>query len=113
MTSSFSFGDVVVVKFAFTDQSDAKQRPAIVVSSSAYNRSRLDVTVVSLTSQASGERFGEVAIEQWQAAGLLKPTVIKPVYLTVEKTLVLGKIGKLQIEDRRRLAEVLPSCFGE
>ena len=34
-TTSYSFGDIVLVSFPFTDQSAAKQRPAVVISSEA------------------------------------------------------------------------------
>jgi mRNA interferase MazF len=34
------FGDVVLVPFPFTDQTATKKRPAVVVSSIAYNRKR-------------------------------------------------------------------------
>src|ERR1700676_1088854 len=39
---SFEFGDVVLVPFPFTNQAASKKRPAVVVSSHAYNTARLD-----------------------------------------------------------------------
>ena len=39
----YNFGDVVLVPFPFTDQSGSKKRPAVVVSSAAYNAARLDL----------------------------------------------------------------------
>ena len=42
-SSRFSFGDVVLVPFPFTDQSGTKKRPAVVVSSLGYNTSRRDI----------------------------------------------------------------------
>jgi mRNA interferase MazF len=47
----FEFGDLVLVPFPFTSQAASKKRPAVVVSSSAYNASRLDVVVMAITSQ--------------------------------------------------------------
>ena len=35
-TTGYSFGDIVLVPFPFTDQTAAKKRPAIIVSSGLY-----------------------------------------------------------------------------
>jgi mRNA interferase MazF len=64
------FGDVILVPFPFTDQSQTKQRPAVVVSSSAYNAARPDLVLMAITSQVrSPAGFGEVPVGKWQAAG--------------------------------------------
>jgi mRNA interferase MazF len=47
-TTSYSFGDIVLVSFPFTDQSAAKKRPAVVVSSPAYNESRPDLIIMAV-----------------------------------------------------------------
>ncbi|HEX8163794.1 MAG TPA: type II toxin-antitoxin system PemK/MazF family toxin [Pyrinomonadaceae bacterium] len=86
-TISYEFGDVVLVPFRFTDQSGTKKRPAVVVSSTSYNASRPDLILMTITSQIrSTPDFGEVAVGEWQKAGLLKASVIKPVLTTVEPT---------------------------
>lgn len=59
----FDFGDIVLVPFPFTSQAASKQRPAVVVSSAAYNRARPDVVVMAVTSQfRPGLERGEVWI---------------------------------------------------
>jgi hypothetical protein len=52
-----------------------QQRPGIVVSSLAYHRARRDVILMSITSQVRGSgEFGEVLVQEWQRAWLLKPS---------------------------------------
>jgi mRNA interferase MazF len=46
----YEFGAVVLVPFPFTDQSASKRRPAVIVSSRAFNETRLDVVVMAVTS---------------------------------------------------------------
>src|SRR3990172_1554403 len=102
--TNYEFGDVVLIPFPFTDQTTAKKRPAVVVSSSDYHRSRPDLVLMAITSQIKPVAgFGDVTIEHWEEAGLIKPSVIKPILTTVEKSLVTRKLGKLHAEDQQRL----------
>lgn len=113
-TTGYEFGDIVLVPFPFTDQTTSKRRPAIVVSSSAYHRDRPDLMVMAVTSQTRpAMRIGEVAVASWQDAGLLKPSVIKPVIATVETGLVVRKLGRLSAGDRRAVQDALRAILGE
>jgi len=108
----FEFGDVVLVPFPFTNQAASKKRPAAVVSSRAYNMARPDVVVMAITSQLHPVAgLGEVRVDEWQAAGLLKPSAVKPVFATIEQRLVLRHLGALAAADeaavRRLLADIL------
>jgi mRNA interferase MazF len=79
----FAFGDVVLVPFPFTSQAAAKQRPAVIVSSRAYAVERPDVVMMAITSQLRpSPAFGEVWLADWQAAGLIKPSAIKPIFMS-------------------------------
>ena len=78
-TTSYSFGDIVLVPFPFTDQSATKRRPTVIVSSDRYHRERPDLISMAVTSQARpAGGVGEVQVKDWQAAKLLKPSVVKP-----------------------------------
>jgi mRNA interferase MazF len=104
----FEFGDVVLVPFPFTDQSTTKKRPAVVISSQAYNTERPDLIIMAVTSQLKPTAIlGEVIMQDWQAAGLLKPSAIKPVITTIEKALVIRTMGQLKDNDRVALQESL------
>ena len=110
----FEFGDIVLVPFPFTDQTATKQRPAVIVSGQTYNQSRPDVVVMAITSQlrpAAG--FAETTVSHWEAAGLLKPSVVKPVLATLEQRLVIKVLGRLQASDQHALRQAIAQIVGE
>ncbi len=112
-TSRFSFGDVVLVPFPFTDQSGTKKRPAVVVSSSSYNANRRDIVIMAITSQVRTPLgFGEAMVADWQAAGLIKQSVLKPVFTTIEQSLVIRTMGTLSAADHKALREVIGDVIG-
>lgn len=70
--TDFKFGDIVLVPFPFTDQSAAKKRPAVVISSEAYHQQRPDLIIMAVTSQVkSAQTVGDVC------AGLARRWVVK------------------------------------
>jgi len=107
----FEFGDVVLVPFPFTSQTASKKRPAIVVSSLVYNAAKPDVVVMAITSQLRAGA-GEVAVQEWKAAGLLKPSVIKPVFATLEQSLVIRQLGALHAADKEALRQAIARTLG-
>lgn len=109
----FEFGDIVLVPFPFTDQTQTKKRPAVVISSKAYNSERPDLIIMAVTSQIKPAAIiGEVIVQDWQGAGLLKPSAIKPVITTIEKPLVIRTMGRLKDNDRIALLESLKVILG-
>jgi mRNA interferase MazF len=109
----FEFGDIILVPFPFTNQTASKRRPAVVVSSRPYNSARPDIVVMAVTSQVRPTpAFGEVWIGQWQVAGLLKPSAIKPVFATLEQTLVIRQLGALDADDLAALRAAIDEVLG-
>ena len=108
-----SFGDVVLVPFPFTDQSGAKKRPAVLVSSDNYNSNRRDLIIMAITSQMrTPPGFGEAILADWRIAGLIKPSMLKPVFTSIEQELVLRTMGKLSAGDLRILRETIAQIIG-
>ncbi len=109
----YEFGDVVLVPFPFTNQTGEKKRPAVVVSSTNYNNSKPDLLLMAITSQIKKPfSLGEIGIVAWEKAGLIKPSMIKPVMTTVERTLILKKLGQLEIQDKNALRDILQVIIG-
>lgn len=116
MSTLLSFGDVLLVPFPFTDQQGFKQRPAIIVSSNAYNTNRPDVLIMAITSvmrnPGAALAFAEATLADWQTAGLIKPSVFKPVFTTIEQRLILMRLGKVSEPDAALLRTVLAEVIG-
>jgi mRNA interferase MazF len=115
MSTSFrlSFGDVVLVPFPFTDQSGTKKRPAVVVSSASYNTNRRDIVIMAITSQVRQPlSFGETMVNDWQSAGLIKPSLCKAVFATIEHGLVLRVMGRLSASDAVSIRTLLTAAIG-
>jgi mRNA interferase MazF len=51
-------------------------------------------------------------INDRQAAGLLKPSVVKPVFATLEQRFVLRRLGALVDDDRAPLRKVISEIIG-
>ena len=109
----FSFGAVVLVPFPFTDQTAVKRRPAVVVSSRDYNDARPDLVIMAVTSQlrVTGKYDG-LPLTEWQSAGLLKPSAVKPVIATIKQPLVLRTLGALSTRDGQALTAWMNHLLG-
>jgi len=109
----YDFGDVVLAPFPFTNQTALKQRPAVVVSSRAYNAAKPDVIIMAITSQLHPmTSLGEVWIGEWQLARLLKPSAIKPVFATLEQSLIVRRLGTLHAQDQSALRAAIAAILG-
>lgn len=111
--TDYEFGDVVLISFPFTDQIGSKQRPAAVISTGAYNRARPDLILIAITSRfRNPPGFGEQPVGEWREAGLLKPSVIKPVIFTAEKGLIRKRLGAFVEEDQERVQSIIRLVIG-
>ena len=97
----FDFADIVLVAFPFTNQAATKRRPAVIISNRAYSAARPDVVLMAVTSQLRSDPESlEIPVVEWQSAGLLRPSTIKPVMATLEQRLVLRRLGALDVSDQ-------------
>ena len=63
---------------------------------------------MAITSQVREPlSFGETFVKSWKEAGLLKPSVMKPLIATVEQGIVLRHLGHLEAEDKVALERLL------
>ncbi len=110
-TTAYKRWDVVLVPFPYTDFTATKRRPALIISPDNYNFGP-DLAIAFVTSQMnSPSRIGDYHLKQWQAAGLPKPSMVRMKFVTVDKAIVIKKLGRLREEDRVEIAKALLSFF--
>ncbi|MBC7890666.1 MAG: type II toxin-antitoxin system PemK/MazF family toxin [Sphingobacteriaceae bacterium] len=99
---SHSFGEIVLLRFPFTDGRGFKQRPAVVLKDAQDG----DLLVARVTSRLRSEPY-EVLIQDWQAAGLLQPSQIRIHKIaSLEISLVVRNLGTLSASDLAELRRV-------
>lgn len=101
---AFRRGDVVLVPFPYADLSAAKTRPAVVVSSDVYHAIRSELLLAFVSSQtAQAHPTLDYVLLDWQSAGLLKPSFVRPKLAAIEPALVAYHVGALSARDLREV----------
>lgn len=112
-TMTYDRGDVVFVPFMFTDKPVAKNRPALIISSSDYHASRREIVIAAVTSHVRHPLFvGDHAIEDWQACGLVRPSVVTCILWTVKAGMIGRKLGRMPQKDMLGFQRVLSQALG-
>ena len=105
-------GDVVLVSFPFSNLFVTKKRPAVVISSASFNKCTSDIVIIAITSNVIKENIvGDCILYDWENAGLLKPSTIKPAIATIEQKLIIKKLGILSKRDLYSLKISLQSLL--
>src|SRR5216683_6884489 len=106
--TSFSRGDVVLVKFVFADEQGAKQRPGLIISTDKYHQGRRETILAAITSNVGRLLVGDYKIKAWRKSGLLYPSIVTGIVRTIKHDMIASKIGELpaselhSVEDKLR-----------
>ena len=96
-------GDIILIRFPFTDLSGSKLRPTVILA-----ETNEDVTVTFITTQVKWLEPTDVLLTPTSNNGLKSPSLIRTSKIaTLDKTLIKGRIGKLSIEELKDLNEKL------
>ncbi len=106
---SCSRGDVILVRYPYTDLTGTKVRPAVVVNAPHASR---DLILVPLTSRTQPLFDGEFILSDWAGAGLNVPTAAKRGLYTAHETLLIKRVGALCETDADRLDRSLRRWLG-
>jgi len=101
--AKFVKGDVVVVPFPFSDLTQAKRRPALVVSTLEGN----DLILCQITSQYIRDNYAiSLNDKDFETGGLKQPSNVRPNRIfTADSNIVLYRVGGLRIGKLNEIIE--------
>jgi mRNA interferase MazF len=98
-------GAVVITRIRFTEGTETKKRPAVVLTNSSYHTSRADAIVMALSTQRGAAYYGDCDLADWRVAGLPQPTKAKGVIQTIDRATIEKRLGTLSPSDFDRVKE--------
>jgi len=87
--SNYSRGEVVLVRYPFSDLSGSKIRPAVIVSAP---HSSQDLFMTPLTSKTKSLLAGEFILKDWNQEGLNVETAVKRGIYTIHQNLIVRRV---------------------
>lgn len=107
-------GDIILTPFPFTDLSQSKVRPAIVLAAGVYDRDVIICFISSVINKTMNET--DILIldndTTFSKSGLKVSSMIKTNKIaTVDKGIILGKLGELDSELLNKLDFNLKKIF--
>ena len=110
--TEFNRGDIVLVSFVFSDETGERRRPAVIVSSDAYHRSRQEAIIAAITSRTDRILVGDHLISDWEGAGLLFPSVATGIIRTMKQGMIARKLGTMPQPDMQAIEDNLRNALG-
>jgi len=102
------FGDIVLLKFPYTDHQTFRRRPVLVINDLNDN----DIIVCRITSQIYKTKH-DIYIENWKSSGLRLPSVIRVHKIaTLEKSMIETVMGKISDELKAKVKSLISSLAG-
>src|SRR5258706_11049796 len=108
-TMPYRRGDVIAVPYDYSDLTSGKVRPAVIISSDAYNLARPDVVAAGISSQIAKVGPYDHLLANWATAGLRCPSLVRGRLLTLEQSLIRRGVGRLSSRDLAGCEEKLAS----
>jgi len=109
--TGYEQGDVVLVRFAFTDESGAKRRPAVILSTGAYHQNRQEAIIAAITGNVQHVLVGDHLIEGWQQAGLLFPSLATGIIRTVKQATIERQLGEMLAADMQAIRDQISNIL--
>ena len=101
---------VIIVPFPFTEGPQSKRRPALALSTKAFNENGYTVLAM-ITTKAHHPWPGDTDIDDYQLAGLKTPCIVRLKIFTLDNRLVVRQVGRLSDKDRKKTSQNIRLYF--
>lgn len=107
-------GSIVLVDFSYSNLKETKYRPALVICSSKYNETAIDVVVLRVTSRSRGSAWeSKIIIDDLTEGSIdIEPSYVRvdSIY-TVEKKIIRKIVAQLKEEKIKEIKTQLLELF--
>ena len=110
--TEYKRGDVVLVRYRQTEEGEERLRPALVVSSGTYHQGRGQMILAAITGNQTEPDTGDAVVEDWEETGLLGPSLVTGVLITMTPDSVRRRLGSLTPQDLVSVDNVLHLDLG-
>jgi mRNA interferase MazF len=103
----YKFGDIVLIKFPFTDNLTFKKRPALIIKDTNDG----DVIVCRITSKFYNTKY-DLELKNWSRCGLKLPSVIRVHKIaSIEKEMVEARLGTVDGLVKSEIGNIIKRIF--
>lgn len=113
MMPNFQRGEIWLIEMPFTGGPGGKKRPAVILSTKAFNHSGTKIIVAAITSNLNAPfRPDDTTLGDWEAAGLLQPSAVRGYMGMADQRSVGRLLGKMSDADFSQVAQGIASIMG-
>lgn len=93
-------GEIILIRMPFSDLTNSKQRPVLVISNDSYNSKTEDIVIAAITSKLGGLEHSVRIDTKDLTEGKLKVTseIRADKIYTLSKSIVRRKFGQVNVE---------------
>jgi mRNA interferase MazF len=109
----FMPGEIVLVRFPFSDSETSKKRPALCLTACKLTSKFQIITVAMITSKIESFNLeGDYLLKNWESSGLLHPSLVRLAKVaSLDVALVEKKLGVLSETDYNKICTQFERVF--
>ena len=106
-------GEVLFAEIQFSGSIGSKRRPVVVLSTEDFQRAGSKLIVAGITSTVAPPfRPGDVLLNDWSQAGLVKPSAIRGLVAVIDRNQIIRRLGRLSLKDFANVVQGMADIMG-